>query len=312
MDEVALPDTSSYYENNIYYTTFYFTCTALSLIGIAFIFVASIIVKAYKSKFSQIILFLCFADLIFCIPFPYMFKAGHAACHIIDIVEEYFLVCSFFWSASFAFVLRIVLSSRKLELMDKYFSWFIFVCQGLPLVFCGALVAFKTDYDPKSRTCLHYLPVDDVDYSFLLAVALPFFMTFILCVYCYVSSIKLLRQLYGEVHYKVSGLKSFFAYPIVLLLCWGPATVVMIVQDFTLWDGNEVFNWLRAWAKLQGFFNAIVYGITNRLVSNCKRVCEKDRENDVYEEFSESLRYTHSKIQEHSSEHNSSSVRASK
>lgn len=275
---------------------FNYTCMSLSFIGIIAIYVSAVVLQTYTSKFSQSILFLCFADFCYCLPLQLIFKNDHTTCKIIDLIQEYFLVSSFFWSISLAYVLKVVLSERSLEFVNKYFQRFIFVCQGAPIIFCGCLFLFYSEYDPSADSCERK---SKIGLGYLASVAIPFLLTVIFSIYSYITSVKLIRELYGDVYNRINGFMTFFMNPVILIICWGPSTIMMIVDEFNPTSDNlDLFNWLRTWGKLQGLFNAIAYALNHRMVDSCKKRCRKEKDKSVFDNFSFSLNEINTRMQE--------------
>lgn len=184
---------------------------------------------------------------------------------------SFFGISSLFWQTSIAFTMyRAFLkedqrfTNQNIAYMKKYYLW---VCWGIPALLT---VCFAATYGDAYGLCWI---TEEYYYWRVVQFYLPLWLAISFNIYVYINIHKKMKIL-GAPEEITARLKY---YPIVLVVAWGPDSVVFAIELFM---GGKITPGLAAiavtFASLEGVMNASVYGLTNDVRQKLAMFCSKE------------------------------------
>lgn len=254
----------------LYNVLMYFSC-CLSILGALFMTIVILSFKELREFNFRMIFYLTLTDIL--VPIAYLFTPKINESHTICVIQAYLInfgnLSSLLWTACIMFALyRLIIlerpNSHKLEIYFCLFSW------GIPFIFS---TAFLQNFDMSGEWCwikendtylmlsLFYIP---------LAIVIAFNITLCLKVW---NHIKRNKDSVVENHnIKVKVFTRLMSYPVILIICFTPATVHRFYKFFRLQDQESLYITAMFGNCIYGFCNSIVFGSTKHIR---KRIKEK-------------------------------------
>jgi len=245
--------------------------SSLSMIGILFIFITFIVIKPLrKIPNFRCVMYLSIADTLWSIQGILTgltsIEDNPGLCVFFGFLQIYSFISSLLWTSVFAILIyKIAKKSEPNHFLNNEWKYILF-CFGVPLLF--ALIPLAEGfYGLGEYGCglKPTLPTElDILMMSLVLMFIPAVSTIIFNIYLYCVVLSRLRRvLVTEEHRKaVSEIKY---YPLVLAFCWVWALLYFSIYTITQ---NRVY-WLAivgyGCCKLQGFFNAFLYGFNTTI-----------------------------------------------
>jgi hypothetical protein len=269
------------------------TSSSLSVAGSLFIILSWMLFTDMHFFSRKLIVYISATDLFSSAAFLYAAirktgvmsnTGGHASleCTVQGFSLQFFVLASYLWTGCFAYHLHSLIANRRkkahrLEVFYHAVSW------GLPMLITIILVVERLSLQsdiiggadrPWCWLTNHASQHESLEMEMIQQFAL--FYVPAVVVFCY--NVMIYIKLAGIVHGTELGSnirKRVLLYLLVFLLCsvWGLAH--RLYQAFT--PGHQPLKWLSyaeaAIGPLQGFLNAIVYGVSAKVVARYKRLC---------------------------------------
>lgn len=256
--------------NGIFFTI----AVGLSFCGILFVFVTSLALKTYRRHLGLMVLLISFADLLFTFPVSLLFpEKTDTLCSVASAISQYGLISSFLWVACFAHALKTILYNANEAVLKKNFWTYLGISQGIPIILAVYVyiskffVAFSNS---KASYCYHPVASGTFDYTFAISLPIPALLTAVYIGYCYCMVGKAMKGLFRS----KSKFFTLMLFPIILVASWTPLFVYQIVIFIDRNLMNETSSMIMFnLVMLQGFFNAVAYGISHRLITRVKESC---------------------------------------
>ena len=258
---------------------------SLSTAGAVFGFITAWLLKTYKNVTNKMVLFILIADFVYVLlgMLDYMLPLSQlTSCNFIEAIRTYARVSSFCWTCCFSHALYAVVQTEDAQKVTGKFKRYFIASQVLPLPFM--VFIYITPYmqlakaKGQSYICYHYHVDRSFDYAMFLIYTLPFIITFFYTLTCYVIAIKTLKR---------RGLRHFFTllvYPLITIVCWGPTMIIGLLTESKYQVSRGLFVTSAAFSGLQGFFDAMFYGLSYGVISGykdkCKEWCKRRSEED--------------------------------
>ena len=271
------------------YQIFYTICVSSSFAGFFFCVVTILALRAYRSPPAQMVLLISVADLIYSLPYSHVFTNLPDICKYIDFFREYALVSSFLWACCFAHSLKtLFMNCNVIALMENMRSYIAFA-QITPLFWAIIPLIMKNEvYDPKRGFCYHEV-AQGLDTSYFFSVTLPATLCFMYCMWCYIWIIRQIKEVLQQSQ-EDSSFLTLLLYPLIFVICWGPTIVTHVMYEMNALTNIAVFYWLLTFTKSQGFFNALIYGVSQNAIQRMRNQCCRQRQNvTVSEELPQQL-----------------------
>ena len=243
-----------------------------SLIGCLLNILLMVLLKRYRDSLGKLILMIAIMDLIFTISVIYQeFRVATSSteCYVFFFFQNTAFLGTAFSTCCFAHGLLTILRFRSFNSIDtivwKYIMATLILSSllGIISLFCTTLNLYQGEkcWDFPEEMNEHEMDFFSFD--------LPCFLAAVYCVVYFIKSMRELRKTGGGVHWELT------AYPIILSACILPRSLLDFYLMFdpvspTWWFYTAQIMW-----SAQGFLNALVYGLTLRIVNLCKKLCDK-------------------------------------
>ena len=162
-------------------------------------------------------------------------------CYAQGLLMQFAQVALFCWSAVFAFNIYMVIVRRRLD-VDKYNTWYHGICWTVTGV-CTIIPNFTFAYGKTTVWCWISKEASFGNVYRISTFFIPFYAAWIVILFvCFSIVYRLLNSNShhgSDEHLRTSNLvRRFYAYPIVFLVCYIPATVNRINNWVT---GNDIY-----------------------------------------------------------------------
>eukprot|EP00667_Euglena_gracilis_P011417 EG_transcript_11662 len=249
---------------------FSFTAASLSICGSLFIIGSFFYLRRTKQFTLRLVVFLSVFDALSHIgTFVEGFTDISALCVFAGWFNTVFQLSAVLWTGCISFHLWFsVFRGRKSPRLVLYYFLFAF---GVPLLvaFFGLILGL---YGPQGDVCWFRDPIPRV-----LLFYVPLWGCVLFNAVAYVVITREFRAVFRRhnMHQACPQLHRLKAYPMVLVLCWTVASVHRILNLLSDDDGDVYPFFLFALhftlCKLQGLFNALVYGCDPSLFRDLKQ-----------------------------------------
>lgn len=247
----------------------------LSAVASVIVSIACLLTGLHKELLGLMIFAINFADAIF---FTVKLFAsalqpqGAFACDLALSIGYFGLISSVFWSALFGHALYIVSRSQNYQALPKYSKIYQVFAFGLPLLL--ALFQLPTNFvifSSESNACVHRFYQNAVDYVYLAFIYIPIGGSMVLSIIWYLlAALKFKRMVNTD---NSTEIFTLLIYPAILLICWGPIFIKNLLVIFNIQMSAELTFCIQIVSLLQGFFDALVYGVSKRRFKQfCKHV----------------------------------------
>lgn len=186
------------------------------------------------------------------------------SCRLVVAIVLFLLVSSLLWGTFFGHAIYIITKRQSMQILATAFKWYLVIAAA----FSGgiALVSILLDLViySESEGCVHRIYPDKVDVPFLIAPTLPITLCVILSVVW-----SLLTGFAAKSHYMNVKAKDLFVlrvYPAIVIFCWLPILLYGTAANLGLQTSDTVHVILINLFLLQGFFDALVYGLAPRII----------------------------------------------
>ena len=246
---------------------------SLSAVGVLFVFIVSAFFKTYKRPLGFIVLMISIADLLFIFPTSALFKdKTDQICAFAAAISQYGTISSFFWVACFAHALKSMFCNVDDQTIRRNLRKYFIISQFTPILFSiydYFIQLFKAynDATTEKSYCYHHINPGSFDLPFAISLSIPALLTAGYITYCYCVVSSVMNGLFRSKHKFI----SLMLFPVLLIISWMPMLVYQIIITFfpKLMDETS-FEVLFNLMLLQGFFNALAYGVSHRLLNQIK------------------------------------------
>jgi len=249
----------------------------LSLFGASFIIWAYLKFENLRNFAFKLVFWLSISDLIFCIGkililfeissfYNNLWGSNDALCQMQALLINYGGLASVTCTVTIAWTLYTSLIKAELQLEAKYENSLWRFAFGFPF-FMTILPIFSGDYGPAGSWCWIKNSNRSLAWRFF-EFYIPLWIAIIFNSYSYYKVIKFIQQ---EMHDNLDDrlTRRFMLYPLILVICWLPATINRINTLF--FKASMFLNILhRLFGSLQGILNAIIYGMNSNVRSEIK------------------------------------------
>ena len=256
-------------------------------------FATSALLKTYTQVIHKIILCIVMADLLYVIIGAISIlipEYSTLQCNIIGMLQTYARIASFIWSCCFAHGVYVVIAREDPHKIKNNFSLYAKLSFLAPIAF--SLYSMATQYFTLAsdlddvKFCTHQISQNKVDVPLSLLYTGPSAVTFGYLTVCYLLTMKSLSKL------PYSYTCRLLAYPCITILSWGPFAIrgVFLQLNYKVSPEFEVF--CSSMSALQGFLDALAYGLTYGVIKGYKDFCRKrcgSRHSRKLQELSKSL-----------------------
>lgn len=274
-------------------TLSYLISTVPSLIGSIFIIAVLVLLKAYSKGLNRIVFFLSVSDLLFSLPLEFFVPATETSCIITSGIHYYGLINSLYWSSVFAFIF-LKITKKSQEILESKFKYFLAISAVIPLPWI--IFFIWTNYFDRQigSFCYHTGTESTFEYKVLFMSVLPPIVALIATVYCYLRGFLQLKKFVKASTTEARSLNfmALFVFPLILVFCWLPYIVAYVLDQVGVSIPDEYKVPIIHLSKLQGFLNAIFYGLSasvrRALKEHFARVCVRRQTKQVEESLLES------------------------
>eukprot|EP01121_Diplochlamys_sp_Union-15-3_P005252 TRINITY_DN1557_c0_g1_i4.p1 TRINITY_DN1557_c0_g1~~TRINITY_DN1557_c0_g1_i4.p1 ORF type:complete len:346 (-),score=28.98 TRINITY_DN1557_c0_g1_i4:34-1071(-) len=277
----ATPTELSTHEKRAIWIIF-LTSNSLSLLGSLFILASMMCFSSMLKKLpSRLILYLTICSLLSCIGslisfYQFQMKALGIPCLVQAVIIQVFGVGTFLWIVVIAFNLYMVVVHHVLS-MNKFEKYYHIFCWGICFSL-SFLPVITGSYGPVEGQLWCWISVEkNVLWGHMwrfVCFFLPLYICLGIIVVLYARVYYAIKSIVQSDESEVSGriLRKLKAYPLVFLLVWILPTI------------NRIFNWVAQdvafvllllsvlTSPLEGFLNALVYGLHTDLRNKFKQV----------------------------------------
>ena len=254
----------------------------LSIVGIVFILFSVLYLRLYMYPLAKMVAFISLADLLFTVPnivLMYVPTITSSMCQVGLFISHYGMLNSFCWATCFAHGFYSIVSTKSEDSLSRRFKTYLILSTLGPLpVDIVAIQANFVRYGLRDNRGVCYQPTTagQIDVAITLTNQFPFVIVLLACLYFSIASIRKINSIFGGFLKSWKAL-TILQYPAILCICWGPVIFSsLLVQLGTVRQINSnIMIFFEAMAKSQGFCNAIVYGLSKRVISSYKKKCGK-------------------------------------
>ena len=248
---------------------------SLSIFGSLFNIITILRVRTTTVILRKMIVSLCCMDLIFNIISMLSFLSTESPllCSSLGFLVFYGYNGSIVWTCFFAHCLKTTMKSDETDNTDKL--WKIYACLGFVLPLVGAAAGTATHYYiVQEGYCWHYpSSATTIDWQDFFLTIVPTTIAVLYCVYNYLLVICKLRQMGMRVYVEL------LFYPLILIVCSFPWNTYTL---YNLFSKNpppfKLFVVGNVMLSMQGFLNALAYGLSRTIVTEYKRAfCMKKK-----------------------------------
>ena len=263
-------------ETKIIYFTNVAACS-LSILGSLFIIILFFKFKSLRDLPFRLVFYMVIADLLHSVGLILPFFVNDTLCQLQGYLISYFSLSTILWSAFIAHAISItIIEQESIAKYEKYYLIFGFI---VPLL-CFLSNIYKP-YEVALGWCWIYQSTDHHSYKFYVDILLRFTTYYIplwiiLCynTYKYFHTIKYIKTSnigIANVHFKDLLILKMRVYPVILVLCQFPITIIRVVNFFIIppWWAFLIAG---AATSINGFCNAIAYGLTNQVKDCIKKL----------------------------------------
>ena len=242
--------------------------SAISVLASTIAVLSSLATKNYKQPLAKMALFLLIGDIVFFVPkviVGFKYPKNELFCQIIVGIVEFGGNSSFFWAPAFAHAFYIVVKCADSQAVIKYMNcYYLFaIYLQIPYGIAAAVMPEYVTYDTNKKECVHTPPPEgnfDTEYFFFAVV--PLILVVIPCFIWYAMGIRRIKSYLNQIECK--DLSAVVLYPGILLICWLPILISVILRYFNIKVNETIMLGFQALANSQGLFDSIVYGSTSK------------------------------------------------
>lgn len=251
---------------------------SLTMIGSSIVTLRFLYLKSYKEPLGRLIFALNLMNLCYCstkIFGTFFTPASEIGCRLLESFACFSSTASMILGACFGHSLYMLTVHLSVEGSSKYVTHYLtFGILGSFLLGVGSyftpLVILK--HIDGSPVCTHRIYYDAPDYTFIFFVDIPVVAALSFSIFCYSLSAKRLKSL---VHTDYTYIWVLLIFPAVLVLCWLPLLIAILLVSFGVQITTSLATFLKACDQLQGFIDAIVYwqGGKKSIATICRQIC---------------------------------------
>ena len=287
-DVVIIPYTS---KNPLYVVSF-----ILSGIGIIYIILTLFLLKLLSNPWSRMVLFISLCDVIITGGIVILYsieQPNETICDSFIWATHYAVLASFSWGACFAHAFMTVVKTEDETRVSGNLKYYIAISHIIPIPL--TILSIKTDfvrYNPEKNFCYHEFRYGEIDVSFFWTEIVPYAIALGFAIYYTCSALK---KLYAVTH-GISRwrLMSVLQFPLIMVICWFGQQLNIFLAQFNvhLPYAQNIGVAFQTMCFLQGFLNAIAYGVTYTVYSGYKKLFKKHckrKRREIIEESTRSL-----------------------
>ena len=220
--------------------------------------------KISRDVLGKMVLAVNIADLAFCLIMlsvhVYSGSTGFY-CKAIQAMAHCSLLYSLFWGTFFGHAFYTLVKHQTTLVIEKSYRYYMAissVCSiGLSM---ATFFTNYSEYDSHLDACVHLVQSGELDVTLILFSQVPITCVTVMGTYWYIRAAYLLNGDGGNL--KVKNPLTLLVYPGIVIVCWLPVNLVSTLIGFGITPSRFVDLFTKNLYELQGFFDAVVYGIT--------------------------------------------------
>jgi len=262
------------------------TCACLSILGTLLMILSYSLSPKLHCSHLRLVFVLAIADLglalsyVLALVLPFAGSPGSPGqgkvCMVQAIGIQYFELASSLWTTTIAWHSYCVIVKNQEDILGKHWKWVMAGCWGLPLISVCVMVGVMGVGATEDMGLWCYGPTYNWIIVRLLLMHLPAIILWIFSLVCYImirhKVSSLMSRMEAPLNSRITGYVIVFLlaefFPAINLFC-----IIFIGKIFYLCMLNAVS------AVSLGFFNFLVYGITNMKMRKML-CCQCSREAD--------------------------------
>ena len=218
--------------------------------------------KITKDVLGKMVLALNASDLLFTLVMlsVHVYKPdSDIYCKVIQAFAHCSLLLSLMWGTFFGHGFYSIVKYRTMSSLENAFKYYVIVSLTVSVsVGFGTILTEYSTYDGAMAQCVH--TVGSPDITLIAFSQIPIFTLTILGLIWYVYAAVMLRREESDV--KIKHPLTLLVYPGIVILCWLPVNIVTTAAGFGYTPSKFIDFTTKNLFQLQGFFDALVYGIT--------------------------------------------------
>ena len=247
--------------------------TFLSAVATCLVVILGSAYKIHEKPLGKMILTVNFLDLIFCLTKLSVFvfpPSSTPYCKVLQAFSQSSLLASILWGTFFGHVLFRVVKYQRIEAIQSPFKWYVLIS----VVTAGGLglaTAFTEfiHYSDTKKACVHPVTAGTLDVTNLVFGVIPIGTCCFSGIAWYVLAAVILRN--SRIVLKGRDLLALLVYPGIIIICWMPELTVNMTASLVGFNVSDVLNGiLQNIFLLQGFLDAVVYG----MIPNMREICK--------------------------------------
>lgn len=258
-----------------------FALAILSIIGcILNIVVTALVRKMYNNPLGKMVIHLSIADISLAISAMVRELTNYSEDMKFSTVFPRTLgsfgnSASMIWTCCFAHCLYSVGREGNEDFLHSLYKIYLKISYGV--AFITGISHLFTNY------VLYYDVHDKVNWLMAVLISSQIVVSLIVTLYYYISGLRLMHQRGNRLPW------SLLIYPLILLVCNLPRNVFLQYTGY-IYD-NPKYQLTQATWVIQGFLNALVYGLTSGIREAVKEQCCQDDSKDSSAEQVETVYY---------------------
>lgn len=263
------------------------SCAWISLTSCVVVLTLACLLRLHANSFGKLICGVLLGNIFSTLPKVMAFFLDLESvlmCEWLEAIEFFGRNSNFLWSMCFAHASYTVITKLDIKHIQTNLKYYTLLSIILPLLL--SIIQPFTDYVSYAhdmRTCVHEVTVGEIDVLYILFGDLPLVTISGLSIYFYINCLLGVRDYFTE--HKSTKTYTLMLYPAIMLLCWLPSAVINVLMVFGARPGPiNTILWLECLPLLQGFFDALAYGVSRQVV---RRACRMEclRKKQVRESF---------------------------
>jgi hypothetical protein len=193
-------------------------------------------------------------------------EQGSSLCVFQGILQTYFYTCSFLWSALFAYVLHGMAIYKRVLISEPVMFLIGF---GYPLVttllpLATIKISYARDDDAVYQSCIITNgPAQGVLAAQLFQYLLPLWISFLVIIACGIRVSFCAKDLSNSSHTYVLTTQSLALYPLALIICWLPISIINMLElpglNVSFPSNNPNLNIPNVLAILHGSLTTLIF-----------------------------------------------------
>ena len=242
-------------------------CVTLSSIGCIFNIITTICFNKSDPIMGKMVIYLSLADLVSSIPVIPGLEAAMSSniiCQSITFLLNAGYGSSLCMTCCFAHALYVIIRSDAQNLVN-YLRFYQITTVGVGSII-GTLAIFTGMNEIRGDQCRSSQPGPGTDWSLLVVIAIPTFVSVICCGIIYILFIRQIRELGARTNI------GLMLYPAILVVCYVPYLIAEYLPNSPAW----LIFMSTMLGNSQGLLNSLAYGLSKDILTAYRnKFCRK-------------------------------------